>query len=156
VHGPAGLELWLGEAKFYRHLPGAIRSALDEIERHLETTYLRDEFALVSDKIEDDHPHASELRRLLDPTVSLDKVFRRLCVPVLLTYDSAATAAHTTDCAEYRANLEAELKRGWTRFKNGLDGLGDLEVAVRLILVPLATKQALLAAIDGLIIGRTA
>lgn len=150
VHGNQGLELWLGEAKFYRNLARAIRSVAQELEDHLGTDYLHDEFALVTDKIDDDHPHAEELRRLLDPTVSLDKVVQRVCVPVLLTYDSDVTIANTTDCETYRAELEAELKRGWTRFKNALDGLPNIDVAVRLILVPLATKQALVAALRDL------
>lgn len=156
VHGDDGLELWLGEAKFYRDLTKAIRSAIHELEDHLATDYLRDEFALVTDKIEDDHPHADELRRLLDPTVSLDKVVRRICVPVLLTYDSEVTIANTADCDAYRAALEAELKRGWTRFKNALDGLPNVDIAIRLILVPLATKQALVAALRDMRPRRTA
>lgn len=154
VHGPDGLELWLGEAKFYTRLDAAIRDALSELAKHLETDYLREEFALVSDKIDDEHPHAGELRGMLGPSVSLDTVFRRVCVPVLLTYDSTATIGHSHDCAEYREALEAELRRGWTKFKNGVDGIG-VEVAVRLILVPLATKQALRAALTDLL-GRPA
>jgi hypothetical protein len=156
VHGDEGLELWLGEAKFYRNLTSAIRSVIHELEDHLATDYLRDEFALVTDKIDDDHPHAAELRRLLDPSVSLDQVVRRICVPVLLTYDSDVTLSNTVDCAAYRAELEAELKRGWTRFKNALDGLPDVDVAIRLILVPLATKQALVASLRDLRPRRTA
>lgn len=145
VHGRDGLELWLGEAKFYRNLAKAIRSALDELEEHLEADYLRGEFALVGDKIEADHPHVDELRRLLHPNTSLDEVFTRVCVPVLLTYDSEATASHTALCEEYRQALESELRRGWMRFKNGLDV--SVPVAIRLILVPLATKAKLVEAL---------
>jgi len=122
---------------------------LSELDAHLAANYVRDEFALVVDKIDDDHPHAEELRRLMHPNTSLDDVFSRVCVPVLLTYDSDVTGAHEKVGEEYRSELEAELRRGWTRFKNQMDARG-LPVAVRLILVPMATKRALLDALDGL------
>jgi hypothetical protein len=82
----------------------------------------------------------------MHPNTSLDAVFDRIVVPVLVTYDSDATLAHERDCPEYRADLEAEVRRAWMRFGRGLDT--DLPVTVRLFLVPLATKSALLQALD--------
>jgi hypothetical protein len=146
VHDGDLLQLWLGEAKFYRDVSKAIRSALSDLEEHLEGDYLRAEFALIADKIDDSHPHSDELRRLMHPNTSLDAVFDRIVVPVLVTYDSDATLAHERDCPEYRADLEAEVRRAWMRFGRGLDT--NLPVTVRLFLVPLATKSALLRALD--------
>jgi len=146
VHDGDLLQLWLGEAKFYRDVAKAIRSALSDLEEHLEADYLRAEFALIADKIDDSHPHSEELRKLMHPNTSLDAVFDRIVVPVLVTYDSDATLAHERDCPEYRADLEAEVRRAWMRFGRGLDT--DLPVTVRLFLVPLATKSALLQALD--------
>ena len=143
MHNP----LWLGEAKFYRSIDSAIRSALNDLDEHFEQDYLRGEFALIADKIDDSHPHADELRTLMHPNTSLDAVFDRIVVPVLVAYDSSATIAHNFDCPEYRSTLEAEVRRAWMRFSSGFNV--KLPITVRLFLVPMATKRALLEALDG-------
>jgi hypothetical protein len=141
VHTGAGLELWLGEAKFYRNADHAIQSVLDDLEDHLDRDYLRCEFALVASKIDNDHPHAHELRQLMHPNTSLDEVFDRIVVPILVTYDSASTLGHQKICPQYQADLEAEVRRIWLKLKNKLNT--SLPVAVRLLLVPLGDKSAL-------------
>jgi Cap4 SAVED domain len=146
VHRGDDLELWLGEAKFYKDADRALQSVLDELQDHLDDDYLRCEFALVASKIDDDHPHALELRRLMHPNTSLDEVFDRIVIPVLITYDSSSTLGHTKVCPQYKADLEAEVRRIWLKLKNKLDT--RLPVAVRLFLVPLGDKAALQNALD--------
>ena len=146
VHMEEELQLWLGEAKFYRDLGSALRSALSDLKEHLERDYLRSEFALIADKIDDSHPHCDELRRLMHPNTSLDEVFDRIVVPVLVAYDSDATCAHDRISARYRADLEAEVRRAWVKFNHGL--ASHLPVSVRLFLLPMATKEKLLVALD--------
>ena len=48
VHAPDGLELWLGEAKFYVDRDDALRAAISSVRDHLQTDYLRGEFALIT------------------------------------------------------------------------------------------------------------
>jgi hypothetical protein len=145
VHTGGRLELWLGEAKFYRKADRAIQAVVDDLEDHLNSDYLRSEFALVASKIDDDHPHAPELRQLMHPNTSLDDVFDRIVVPILVTYDSASTLGHRKVCPEYTDALEAEVLRIWVRLKNKLDT--SLPVAIRLFLVPLGDKPALQGAL---------
>jgi Cap4 SAVED domain len=147
VHARDDLELWLGEAKFYRNADRAIRSVLDELDIHLERDYLRSEFALVASKIDDDHPHAPELRKLMHPSTSLDEAFDRIVIPILVTYDSPSTLGHQKVCPEYNADLEVEIRRIWFKFRNKLSI--DLPVAVRLFLVPLGDKAALQMALTS-------
>jgi hypothetical protein len=64
-----------------------------------------------------------------------------------VAYDSSATIAHNFDCPEYRSTLEAEVRRAWMRFSSGFNV--KLPITVRLFLVPMATKRALLEALDG-------
>src|SRR5690606_11582161 len=71
VHIGDEFQLWLGEAKFYKNLADAFASIVRDLDAHMQHDYLRSEFALITDKIEDDHPHADELRRLMHPTTSL-------------------------------------------------------------------------------------
>jgi hypothetical protein len=141
VHRGAELELWLGEAKFYKDVDRALQSVLNELQEHLDSDYLRNEFALVASKIGDDHPHATELRRLMHKNTSLDEVFDRLVIPILVTYDSSSTLAHTKVCPEYVTDLKAEVRRIWLKLKNKLPS--GLPVAFRLFLVPLGDKAAL-------------
>nr|WP_269801777.1 DUF1837 domain-containing protein [Blastococcus atacamensis] len=145
VHGEDGLEIWLGEAKFYSSLPHAVRSVVKELEQHLGADYLQDERLMIASKIEDIHPHAQELRSLLHKNTPLEELFTRVTIPVLLTYDSAVTGAHTSVCQEYKDQLEEELRSGWTYFEQRIPS--SLPVTVRLILVPLATKEILTAAL---------
>jgi HamA len=146
VHMAEELELWLGEAKFYQDLGKALRSVLSDLKEHLKQDYLRSEFALIADKIGDSHPHAEELRRLMHPNTSLDVVFDRIVVPALVAYDSDVTCAHDRISTQYREDLEVEVRRAWVKFKNGLDS--SLPVTIRLFLIPMATKQKLLDALD--------
>lgn len=146
VHVGNELQLWLGEAKFYRYLTRAIRDAASGVEDHLDRDYLRSEFALIADKIEDDHPHANALRTLMHQNTSLDQVFSRVVVPVFVAYDSPAAGEHVQVGESYRAAIEAEARRAWMRFSRALGP--DLPVTVRLFLLPMSTKQALLDALD--------
>ncbi|KIG05322.1 hypothetical protein BurMR1_3635 [Burkholderia sp. MR1] len=43
----AGLELWLGEVKFYQNIGKAITDVCLELDAHFEREYLRDEFLLI-------------------------------------------------------------------------------------------------------------
>jgi len=145
VHLDRELQLWLGEAKFYEDLDKAIRSALSDIREHFSTDYLREEFRIIAPMIEDDHPHAGELRHLMHDNTSLDQVFDRIVVPVLVAYDSAATAAHDRITDAYRDELASEALHALDKFARGLDPA--VPVTVKLFLVPMATKAALLEAL---------
>jgi hypothetical protein len=140
-----GLELWLGEAKFYANAGAAIRSAVKSLGQINNRDYLKDEFAAIVHKIDDQWPHAAKLRRLLDRNTSLDKIFAAACIPVLLTYDSSVTASHAVHDAQY----EAEIAEEWeTHFKNFAQQPLPAKVKVHLFLVPLNTKKLLVKALD--------
>ena len=57
------LELWLGEVKFYMDLKSAFNSVVEEIKNHLDGDYLRNEFILVSSKIDDKWKYAQDLKK---------------------------------------------------------------------------------------------
>lgn len=102
VDSETELELWLGEAKFYQDINPAINAVVEEINEHTKADYLRSEFGLITSKISDDWPHAERLKKLLDPNTSLDAVFDKASVPVLLTYESDTAEKFEKDCEEYR------------------------------------------------------
>lgn len=139
------LELWLGEVKFYDDIGAAIRDVVKELAKHTKADYLRQEFAAIVNKIDPASPEAQDLKALLDPNTSLDQVFSRLCVPVLLTYDSAAVAAHSQVTSEFTAAFEAEVKKHHTTFSG--KPLPP-ELRIHLLLLPLHRKADLLAEFD--------
>ncbi|MFH9062227.1 DUF1837 domain-containing protein [Streptomyces coeruleorubidus] len=150
------LELWLGEVKFYTDLARAIRDVRQELHDHLATDYLRHEFMAIEGKIDKEWKHAPTLQRMLHEDVSLDEIFDNITIPVLLTYDSKVVADRVTQLKgnpqlspnttieEYRANFEAEVRKGWDKFVAA--GLPP-RVKIRLILVPLHLKSVLIRAL---------
>ena len=145
VGPPEDLELWLGEAKFYNNIGRAISDVVAELGTHLETDYLRNEFALIVNKIDPKWPHSEQLRKLLQPEISLDKVFTRVCIPVLLTYDSPCVAAHSACDAAYAKAFEQEIGKHYASFTGR--NLPN-EIRIHLFLLPLLDKSALVAVLD--------
>ena len=145
VDGADGLQLWLGEAKFYSDIGSAIRDVVEELRVHTQRDYLRDEFLLIAGKIDDEWPHADDLKALLSPNTSLDQVFETVCIPALLTYDSACVAKHRKATEEYAREFREEIMRHHEAFrKKGLPG----NVIVHLFLLPLEEKARLIAELD--------
>lgn len=146
IVGPADkMELWLGEAKFYSDFKRAAREVVLELEKHTQTNYLRDEFLLIRGKIDSKWPHAARLEELLSENRSLDEVFARVCIPVLLTYDSKCLGGFTKCDEAYRKAFEAEIRTNHLWFKNQKL---PKEVRIHLILLPLNTKSKLIALLD--------
>lgn len=139
------LELWLGEVKFYKDVKDAIRDVLPELEQHFDSNYLRNEFILIGNHLDPAWPHGEVLKKLISPQTSLDEIFARVHVPVLVTYDSPTVAKHKSLCAEYLQELTDELNEHWKSFTPS--GLPP-SVLVHFILVPLGSKEALQLALN--------
>ena len=144
VNSRPELELWLGEAKFYRDIRAAIRDVVSELRVHTEGDYLRQEFALIGNKIDDDWPSSEALRDLIHQNRSLDEVFSRMCIPVLLTYDSAVVDRHQVVDDNYIADFTNEINRNYEHFRAA--GLPPA-ITVHLFLLPLEQKAELVAAL---------
>lgn len=150
-----GLELWIGETKFYNDLNSAINDVCAEIVDHLETDYLKTEFLLIKNKIDPSWPEATALKSLLNENVSLDDVFQRACIPVLLTYDSDVVSASAKANKEYVDNIQDEVCQGYKKMRAKLKKqyeahFGDtLPLTVHVILIPLNAKKELIAALDA-------
>jgi hypothetical protein len=150
VGPPEDMELWLGEAKFYNDIARAIRDVVKELETHLGTDYLRAEFNLITGKIDDSVPHAAQLKKLLSPNTSLDEVFKRACIPVLLTYDSDCVANHDVCDNAYEKAFNTEIEEHHSGFVKALSAKKGLpsEVTIHLFLLPLHEKKRLVAEFD--------
>lgn len=137
------LELWLGEVKFYKDIDDAIRKVVQELHDHTQNDYLRTEFSLVSSKIDPAWEHAKEIEKLISKRTSLDKVFERICVPILLTYESETVSSFSEVSDECREALELEISEIHTKFA----GKKLPAVKIHLFLIPLGSKEKLLDAL---------
>lgn len=146
VSGDDGeLELWLGEVKFYEDISSAIAAVAEELRAHVDRDWLRNEFLLIGNRIDDDWPHADALRQLIDERQPLDRIFKRVRIPVLLTYDSPTVGNHRSDEDPYPSAFEEEIRKLQTRFANHDI---PLNVLIHLILVPLLSKSDFVKQLD--------
>lgn len=140
------LELWLGEVKFYNNISNAISDVIEELNQHIKTRYVRNEFIAITNKIDTKWPHANILKTLLHPNTSLDDVFSDTCIPVLLTYDSSVLTRYDNKCDEYIQEISEEFQRFHKKF---CDKLGEFPLTIHLFLFPLNTKAELINSLES-------
>ena len=140
------LELWLGEVKFYNNISNAISDVIEELNQHIKTRYVRNEFIAITNKIDTKWPHANILKTLLHPNTSLDDVFSNTCIPVLLTYDSSVLTRYDNKCDEYIQEISEELQ---IFHKNFCDKLDEFPLTIHLFLFPLNTKAKLINSLES-------
>ncbi|MBR6123428.1 DUF1837 domain-containing protein [Candidatus Saccharibacteria bacterium] len=139
------VELWLGEVKFYSDINRAISDVTKEIEDHLESSKLREEFMCVGSHIDLDWEFAPYVKKLLDRNTSLDNIFNIICIPVLLTYESTIVKnAHVVSDA-FIQELRIEIQHYNQSFKQKLS---TSKVKIHLVLLPLEDKQKLITKLD--------
>jgi len=134
------LELWLGEVKFYNNITNAIRDVLPELQAHTNKNYLRSEFLFISNKVDETWEHADNFLKLIDGRISMDKIFSKIRIPVLLTYDSKVVNSYREVCEDYKNELIDELQNHHDTFR-GKDLPRNVEII--LILLPLEQKAIL-------------
>lgn len=145
VYNESSLELWLGEVKFYKEISLAISDVITELNEHTNIDYMRDEFLIISDKIEDSWPHSDRLKNLISPNTSMDKIFDAICVPVLLTYESRVVKFHNSCCDEYLNNFKGEIIKYSSRF---FSKQIPENLKIHLFLIPLHDKEELVKNLD--------
>ena len=145
VDAEDGLELWLGEVKFYnKDGKRAVTDIAKEIVEHTDYDYLKNEFLLIDNKVDAKWPHAESLRDLISKRKSLDEVFERVCIPALITYESKCVAEHKKVSGSFRHEICAELRELHKTFTNKTSP----NVRIHLFLVPLERKSDLIQVLD--------
>lgn len=146
---PGGLELWLGESKLYRDSYDAASAIHTELVAHLSRDYLKQEFAVIADKIPGDHPHREPVLDLLSRKRTLDKTFEQVVVPIFISYDSSAAERHRTSSAEYLEDLRAEVHDNWSRFRSRYARWTlPRKIRAHVLYLPMDKKPDLTAAFD--------
>lgn len=134
------LDLWLGEVKFYKNASQAIKDVIPEIEEHFAHDYLRTEFIAITNKLDKESPFYEKLSQLISPNTSLDEIFERICVPVLITFNSKVIDKHVKYTDAYKEEMRTEMEKYFNQFETQFEKLG-IDIEVHLFLLPLKTKE---------------
>lgn len=140
------IELWLGEAKFFKTRSSAISDAITSIESHITAGFLKNEKLLLGPQVSDDIPHSAKLKELLASETSLDDLFSNAVFPVFIAANSGATKKHTEPCEKYITGVAKEMNSLWEKLK--ASGLTK-KIKLKLIYVPLGDKEKLNTAFDN-------
>jgi len=143
--GDENIELWLGEAKFFKSRKDAIQDAITSIESHIKAGFLRNEKLLLGPQVSNDIPHSDKIKLLLASETSLDDLIANAVFPVFIAANSDATAANTKPCDDYVDGVTGEMKALWEKLLSS--GLTQ-KIKLRLIYVPLGDKDQLNTAFD--------
>ncbi len=134
------LDLWLGEVKFYKDASQAVKDVIPEIKEHFAHDYLRTEFIAITNKLDKESPFYEKLCQLICSNTSLDEIFERICVPVLITFNSTVIDKHTKFTDTYKEEMKTEMEKYFKQFETLLGKLG-IDIEIHLFLLPLKTKE---------------
>jgi hypothetical protein len=134
------IELWLGEAKFYKDTKDAVAAALESLTGHLEQGFLEETKILIGPKIEPSTPGYEKLQWLFDDGNTLDEIISRIIVPVLVASESSAASCYSGCNDTYQKLIIEEYEYLKGRLANA-----EIAKRVRIVViyVPLASKEAL-------------
>ena len=135
--------LWLGESKLYDDGKAGVRELLNDLTRHLGADYLRREFALISTKLPEPADAIDSWRARLHEHQKLDTILDGLCIPLVCTYTSAVYTDHSDNTPDCAAAFLAESRELYELFEPGYASMPPPTVDVVLMLVPVASKAAL-------------
>ncbi len=139
------IELWLGEAKFFKNRSDAIRDAITSISAHITAGFLTNEKLLLGPQVSNDIPLSAKIKKLLSAESSLDELIGSAVFPVLIAANSDATASNTSASNGYSVEVDAEMKVLWEKLKDS--GLTE-RIKLKLLYIPLGDKDALNEAFD--------
>lgn len=140
------VELWLGEAKFFKNRNHAISDAITSIKSHITKGFLTNEKLLLGPQVSNDIPHSEKIREILSSTVSLDYLIGHAVFPILIAANSDATIRYTGICDSYSHDIHLEMNKLLEILKKS--GLSE-RIKIFLIYVPLGDKDKLSASFDA-------
>ena len=151
VNSEGNLDLWLGEVKFYNNASKAISDVIPEIKEHFAQDYLLTEFIAITNKLDKESPFYDKLSKLISPDTSLDDIFERICVPVLITFNSKVIDKYTKYTTTYKEEMKAEMEKHFKQFESQFKKLG-IDIEVHLFLLPLKTKETFVQILNNKLI----
>jgi hypothetical protein len=148
--------LWLGEAKFYGDITKAIPKAIESVKDLLNTPdKIKKERELIINfgdldielsKKDVSSDIKDEIKKLLDPSSSLDHLKQVLNIPILILYECSETNNHTQLSDDYREKIKTQqienIKRYFTKHYEECKNIFLYQsIKFHLILFPVPNKQ---------------
>lgn len=146
------VELWLGEAKFFKDRDSAIANAVASVRKHIDQGFLKNEKLILGPQVSTDIPHYEKIREILSEEAPLDVLFQKSIFPILIAADSSSTTSHNQFGQAYESDISEELVALSEAIK--ASGLKS-RIKILLIYVPLGSKDALATAFDKRLKGLT-
>ncbi|TWE05935.1 uncharacterized protein DUF1837 [Pseudomonas sp. AG1028] len=141
----SGIELWLGESKFYGDPKAAIREAVTSIKDHIVPAFMNTEKAMVVGHVGEGVPRRDEVLELFRKQTSLDRLFEIAVFPILIAYESKSVSSFDRLCDEYRVRVEEETIELRKYF---FECAKNIPLKFQLIFVPIHNKQDVIAHFD--------
>lgn len=138
--------IWLGESKSYTDFGKAVTDALESVTKGLHSDYMNDEFMLISPKIPPRWKNNQELEKMLDGTMSLDDVRKKIKIPVLIGYQDQKILQHCMTNDELRSHSEEH----FVTKKTSIDNRDYVKIhdSFHFFLVPYPDKASIVKAFD--------
>ncbi len=138
-------KLWLGESKLYKSGKDGVKDLTDDIAKHFNADYLRQQFNLITRKLPTDVPEIEHWRTLMHKNQKLDVIFSSIVIPMVCTYNSQLFIDHTDETATYIDDFKKECLALQSEF-NKNKPTTNLEII--LLLLPVPDKEELNRELD--------
>lgn len=139
-------KLWLGESKLYKSGMDGVNDLVDDIAKHFNADYLRQQFNLITRKLPTDAPEIEYWRTLMHKNQKLDVIFSSIVIPMVCTYNSSLFGSHHGETQHYFDDFKKECEALHDEF-NRKKPLSNLEIV--LLLLPVPDKDELNEELDA-------
>lgn len=146
--------LWLGESKFKKDPTSGIREAVASITEMIDSLANWEEFIVIRQHLDDEIPISKEVEKLLSRASSLNDIKAKICVPVLVTYNSKVTAAHTEHSKQFVEELNKEIEPYISSFLTKTTGIKEVDIHV--FFMPIKSKDNLIKIFDRFLASKRA
>ncbi|MFD1628935.1 DUF1837 domain-containing protein [Pseudopedobacter beijingensis] len=139
-------KLWLGESKLYKAGKSGISDLVNDISKHFNADYLREQFSLITRKLPQETPEIEHWRTLMHKHQKLDVIFSSIVIPMVCTYNSALFVNHNDETQQYIDDFKTECMALHEEF-NRKRPASNLEIM--LLLLPVPDKDELNMELDA-------
>lgn len=139
-------KLWLGESKLYKSGKGGIADLVNDITKHFNADYMRQQFNLITRKLPAETPEIDHWRTLMHKHQKLDLIFSSIVIPMVCTYNSDLFVTHTDESQQYIDDFQQECLALFDEFNNKKPNT-NLEII--LLLLPVPDKDELNQELDA-------
>ena len=128
-------KLWLGESKLYKTGSSGIKDLANDIKKHVNADYLRQQFNIISKKLPQDIPEIEYWRNLMHKNQMLDTIFSSIVIPMVCTYSSQLYVNHSNETQQYLLDFKNECQSLHIEF-NKLKTITNVEIILMLLPIP--------------------